>query len=381
MRRLFLTDDYFSVLSEGGERRSFTYKRNPSVCMLARKLINAASSDAPASFFECGGDVSVGKRIALLDSAEVSQCEVLLRSRFNTSFSEIISSDSVISRLCARIIDMSESLSPEKMKEEEFTGWGRPDFVDLSRTFGEEPRPSAESEPDSPEIRGELYSVSLMKDRCEFILISGVGFRKVLMPLDLAARLKSAFDSFLGLFRDNFTEMQYKRLLFLANRCKRCGDCCKIYEVEVNEFEQERIASFLEMPLEEFRRGMLHENRFSWNEFSFMLNKENGYGTRCVFQGRCPDGLYGCKIYPVRPEVCRKFLPSLGKCVLNRTLPGLSEVFDSLVSFTMTRESCSFDTEMTSGNRINPVILDVNPDNLAFAELVAFFDSLAEMKR
>lgn len=377
MKTLFLTDDYFSVINEDGKKRSFTYKANPSACELARKLINAASHDAPASFFESDVDISLGKRVALLDSAEFTGCEVCLRSRFNTVFNEITAPSSIIPRIAERIIGIAERLNPETMKEDVFTGWGRPDFSDLNGKQ-ESALESLKPEEYSESIKGTLFSISLLKDRAEFIILSPEGFRKVSMNETDYKRFDESFMFFLNNFKDCFTDMQYKRLLFLGNRCRRCGECCKIYEVEVNEFEQERIAGHIGVSHKEFIEKYLHENKFSWNEFSFMLNKVKGFGTPCMFQGKCPDGGYGCSIYPVRPEVCRKFLPSLGKCVLNKTLPNIQAVRDSLVSFNMTEESCAFDTEMTNGNRINPVLLDVNKNNSAFKQLTELFGDLAK---
>ena len=373
-KRLFLTDDYFAYEEIGNPNSTkiFSYKKYANIRFFVRKFMNVAVSDLPLSFFESIEEISIGKKITLLESVEINDFEIIFKSRFNTILSQILNKDSLLYKMYSHLLKIIPNEKGEDIKlKGVMSEWGRPDYSVLAKipiSYNEK-----HNIKEAVNAKGELYSIVLKKDNSVYIIKTEAGFIQSNLSLDDNSKFKECFFEFLHNFKDNFTEMQYKRLLFLGNKCKRCGQCCKVYEVEADSFEQERIAEHLNITTEEFIKKYTHEDLFSWNAFSFMLNKQNGINTPCVFQGICEDGLYGCTIHTVRPEVCRKFLPSLGKCVMNGSLPKVESVWENLVSFTLTSESVMIDTELTNDNKVNPVILDLDRENLACKDLVDFF--------
>ena len=377
---LILTDDYITAVLPDGMRNTYAYGKYRELRHCVRKFMNVTVTDIPLAFFSSSEMLSHGKKISLIDSVEISlQNEILVRSRFNSVYTFFLEKDSLIKKLYTRLTELlplADSGEPNK-REFETSGWGRPEFFEDREIINNSHIKSADVQLTENPV-GDLYSISLMKDGADYIVKTSNGFKKGNMSTSEYNKMKLAITSFLSSFKSFFDEMQYKRLLFLCNTCKRCGECCKVYEVEANVFEQEYIAEFLGISHQELITKYLHENRFSWNEFSMMLNKVNGYNTPCVFQGICDDGSYGCKIHSVRPEVCRKFLPSLGKCVMNGKLPDSTlKIIDCLVSFTVTEQSIIIDTELTNGNRINPVLLDIDDSNKGFLPLTDYFAEFA----
>ena len=82
----------------------------------------------------------------------------------------------------------------------------------------------------------------------------------------------------------------------LQFECTRCGRCCTGGPgiVQVNADEVTAMASFLEMPREQF---LGHKTRMT--ERGLSLKEQNNYD--CIFW----DRKTGCTIYAVRPAQCR----------------------------------------------------------------------------
>jgi len=87
---------------------------------------------------------------------------------------------------------------------------------------------------------------------------------------------------------------------FPRYRCTRCGACCRWagYVRLKNAAEADRIAEFLELSPREFieRYAQLPADRRS-------LVLTERHDAACIFL----DGRNRCRIYPVRPEQCRRF--------------------------------------------------------------------------
>jgi Fe-S-cluster containining protein len=83
----------------------------------------------------------------------------------------------------------------------------------------------------------------------------------------------------------------------LRFECTRCRACCtgEPGYVWVTKVEMERIATFLDMPVEEFSRNYCRRVMLSIS----LRERQNG---DCVLLG--PEG---CLAYPVRPSQCRTF--------------------------------------------------------------------------
>lgn len=81
--------------------------------------------------------------------------------------------------------------------------------------------------------------------------------------------------------------------------CEKCGECCIKYIVKISKADIEKI------------KKLGYGEFVLWDEHisGFVLKKNDG---RCVFLDKDNDGLYSCKIYENRPDVCKMY-PFLGE--------------------------------------------------------------------
>jgi len=77
-------------------------------------------------------------------------------------------------------------------------------------------------------------------------------------------------------------------------RCRRCGDCCKVYTIKLKNKDIKRIGK--KYPGDYF---------LSYDEFEecFVMKRAKN---KCIFLKR-KNGKYSCGIYCIRPETCRKY--------------------------------------------------------------------------
>lgn len=115
-------------------------------------------------------------------------------------------------------------------------------------------------------------------------------------------------------------------------KCRACGKCCKI-PVMISKEEIEKICEKLKMDTFEFSR------RYLGNEFYL---KEP-----CPFLENRKGGKAFCRIYEVRPEVCRLFpfssmnnnLQAVDECLLAKEISEAIIEFEKKISMTkMTKE-------------------------------------------
>jgi len=84
-----------------------------------------------------------------------------------------------------------------------------------------------------------------------------------------------------------------------AFECKMCGECCWGRGISVSEKEIKRIADFLGIKEEDFKRQYCVLNRDRYE----LKTKESGY---CVFLKKSEKGKI-CAIHPVKPDICKKW--------------------------------------------------------------------------
>lgn len=91
--------------------------------------------------------------------------------------------------------------------------------------------------------------------------------------------------------------LRIREILQDAFKCGRCGRCCQISDpVKVTRSEIERIAGFLNIPPKTMRRKHIRKEA----DHTYSLKNLSP----CEFYN--PDK-EGCKIYPVRPNVCQGY--------------------------------------------------------------------------
>ncbi len=96
--------------------------------------------------------------------------------------------------------------------------------------------------------------------------------------------------------------------------CYLCGECCRVYAVEITPRDIFRISKHMEMSPEEVYDKYLLPPRFSWNRKNGILKKVDVDGEKgCVFLEKRGDFFY-CSIHTFKPDVCRKYSPTHKLC-------------------------------------------------------------------
>jgi len=88
-----------------------------------------------------------------------------------------------------------------------------------------------------------------------------------------------------------------------AVACRRCGECCRRYQVRLDLAEAGRIAGRLGLPVAEFRDR--YADRRWPGQSSLLLRQENG---ACPFLERpAGNGDELCAIHDFKPASCREW--------------------------------------------------------------------------
>ncbi|MBN1227105.1 MAG: YkgJ family cysteine cluster protein [Deltaproteobacteria bacterium] len=91
-----------------------------------------------------------------------------------------------------------------------------------------------------------------------------------------------------------------------AMQCLRCGVCCTRHQAIVNLDEIKRIASYLGISSKKWIQ-LYSDPR--WLSPKSYLIKHDGAG--CIFLDISKGGFSYCKIQPVKPFCCLKWVPSM----------------------------------------------------------------------
>ena len=84
--------------------------------------------------------------------------------------------------------------------------------------------------------------------------------------------------------------------------CQRCGRCCKEIGIPWSELDFQRVAAYLHMDLDDF----LKLYGFQINQYTAEIEHMDFGVTPCPFVKYDKEKAI-CKIYPVRPWVCKGY--------------------------------------------------------------------------
>lgn len=84
--------------------------------------------------------------------------------------------------------------------------------------------------------------------------------------------------------------------------CQRCGKCCREIGIAWSELETDLVADYLNMDLNDF----LDTCGYIINEYSGEIEHPDPGVTPCPFLKYNKDTAV-CKIYPVRPWICKGY--------------------------------------------------------------------------
>ena len=86
--------------------------------------------------------------------------------------------------------------------------------------------------------------------------------------------------------------------------CRRCGRCCQgSGVVRVDSAEAKQIARFLDITVKSFYRRYTLRGP---GDVLWLIDHPNPTQD-CIFLERVIDGIYRCRIHPVKPAQCRRF--------------------------------------------------------------------------
>ena len=114
----------------------------------------------------------------------------------------------------------------------------------------------------------------------------------------------------------NLKRFKSERLASTKFSCVSCGKCCKNRGIELTFREIKRIATFLNLNLNDFQKKYIemrdverikksihYDYRIKKKAFFLKMMRDDGI---CVFN-EYKDGISRCGIYPARPNICHLF--------------------------------------------------------------------------
>jgi Fe-S-cluster containining protein len=96
----------------------------------------------------------------------------------------------------------------------------------------------------------------------------------------------------------------------MSFNCKRCGHCCKTIGIPWSELDPLLAADYLDMNIEDF----MNVYGFVRNEYSGKIEHTELNAAPCPFLKYVMESAF-CKIYPVRPWICKGYPGPGTSCV------------------------------------------------------------------
>ncbi|MGV8120614.1 MAG: YkgJ family cysteine cluster protein [Candidatus Xenobiia bacterium LiM19] len=136
--------------------------------------------------------------------------------------------------------------------------------------------------------------------------------------------------------------------------CFMCGECCRIYKVEISPYDIERIAEHLQLSMEKMWNSHIHPSIFSWNDADGILAKKDGSRldvqksfSPCVFLRDASHDIHYCSIYEFRPEICRSYSADSDKCRILCQLKKWESLIENIVTLEIEGDLITLTTRQT----------------------------------
>ncbi|MHC9542263.1 MAG: YkgJ family cysteine cluster protein [Vulcanimicrobiota bacterium] len=136
--------------------------------------------------------------------------------------------------------------------------------------------------------------------------------------------------------------------------CFMCGECCRIYKVEISPYDIERIAEHLQLSMEKMWKSHTHPSIFSWNDADGILAKKDGSRldvqksfSPCIFLRDASHDIHYCSIYEFRPEICRSYSADSDKCRILCQLKKWESLTENIVTLEIEGDLISLTTRQT----------------------------------
>gem|GEM_PF-1947131 len=136
--------------------------------------------------------------------------------------------------------------------------------------------------------------------------------------------------------------------------CFMCGECCRIYKVEISPYDIERIAEHLQLSMEKMWKSHIHPSIFSWNDADGILAKKDGSRldvqksfSPCIFLRDASHDIHYCSIYEFRPEICRSYSADSDKCRILCQLKKWESLTENIVTLEIEGDLITLTTRQT----------------------------------
>ena len=108
-------------------------------------------------------------------------------------------------------------------------------------------------------------------------------------------------------------EKNFMHFFNKENACNRCGMCCKVYGIGLthDDLNKEPKLTQVSRSIKQSERG-----RYNINDKCCKMINAIDNGWKCPFY----KDSSGCNIYETRPEICRKYIPTLSNCLKARMI-------------------------------------------------------------
>lgn len=169
----------------------------------------------------------------------------------------------------------------------------------------------------------------------------------------------------------------------LDSQCFLCGECCRIFSVEITPYDIKCLAEHLGISEADMWKHYLYPGRFSWNSGNGILKKKSDLETEhhgspsdCVFLDTYKDKRHLCSVYEARPEVCRGFSSDSLKCREKSALSRSDRLAENMRFIDMAGDSLFLTTARIQAKKSGPLRIYAKRDDRMLALCRKIHDSL-----
>ncbi len=159
-------------------------------------------------------------------------------------------------------------------------------------------------------------------------------------------------------------------LWHLNSQCFLCGECCRIFKVEITPYDIKCLAEHLQTPEEDMWKRYLYPGTFSWNRENGILKKKadiktdyQGNPSDCIFLDIYKNGRHLCSVYEARPDVCKGFSSDSLKCREKSALSRQDELAENLRYIDMIDETLFLTTARIQAGNAKPLKIYAKRDD------------------
>jgi Fe-S-cluster containining protein len=160
----------------------------------------------------------------------------------------------------------------------------------------------------------------------------------------------------------------------LDSQCFLCGECCRIFSVEITPYDIKCLAEHLGLSEDDMWKHYLYPGRFSWNGGNGILKKKSDLKTEhhgspsdCVFLDTYKNERHLCSVYEARPEVCRGFSSDSLKCREKSALSRSDRLAENLRYMDMDGDSLFLTTARIQAKKSGPLRVYAKRDDRLLA--------------